>query len=43
VGHGADGNPSNNAFDNLAVLCEDDHSDAQTKHAFARNLTKPTG
>lgn len=36
--HHIDCDPSNNDFDNLAVMCKDDHSDAHTKHAFARNL-----
>lgn len=37
--HHIDEDPSNNKFDNLAVMCKDDHSDAHTKHAFARNLS----
>lgn len=37
--HHIDENPSNNDFNNLAVMCKDDHSDAHTKHAFARNLS----
>ncbi len=37
--HHIDGDPSNNDFSNLAVVCKDCQSDAHTKHAFARNLT----
>jgi hypothetical protein len=37
--HHIDGDPSNNERGNLAVLCMQDHNDAHTKHAFARNLT----
>lgn len=36
--HHIDEDPSHNAFENLAVLCNDCHSDAHTTHAFARNL-----
>lgn len=32
--HHIDQDPSNNTFDNLAVLCDDCHSDA--RYAFAR-------
>ena len=37
--HHIDGDPSNNCFSNLAVICNDCHSDAHTNHAFARNLS----
>ncbi|MCH8149149.1 MAG: HNH endonuclease [Planctomycetes bacterium] len=37
--HHIDGDPSNNDRSNLAVVCKDDHSEAHTKQAFARNLT----
>jgi hypothetical protein len=37
--HHIDENPANNAFENLAVICADCHSDAHTTHAFARNLS----
>lgn len=37
--HHVDDDPSNNSFENLAVLCDDCHSDAHTTHAFARNLS----
>jgi hypothetical protein len=37
--HHIDGDPSNNDFDNLAVICFDCHSDAHSKVAFARNLS----
>ena len=40
--HHIDGDPSNNAFSNLAVVCKDCQSDAHTDHAFARNLTPET-
>ncbi len=34
--HHIDEDPSNNDFNNLAVVCKDCQSDAHTKHAFAR-------
>lgn len=37
--HHIDGDPSNNDFSNLAVVCKDCQSDAHTDHSFARNLT----
>lgn len=37
--HHIDSDPSNNAFNNLAVVCKDCQSDAHTIHSFARNLT----
>jgi hypothetical protein len=37
--HHIDANPANNDFCNLAVICNDCHSDAHTTQAFARNLT----
>ncbi len=37
--HHIDEDPSNNAFENLAVICLHCHSDAHTKGAFVRNLT----
>ncbi|WP_169978435.1 HNH endonuclease signature motif containing protein [Tautonia rosea] len=37
--HHIDENPSNNSFDNLAVICLHCHSDAHTIGAFVRNLT----
>lgn len=37
--HHMDGNPSNNTFENLAVICMHCHSDAHTTGAFTRNLT----
>ena len=37
--HHIDGDPSNNTFDNLAVICLYCHSDAHTNMAFVRNLT----
>jgi len=37
--HHIDGDPTNNDFSNLAVVCKDCQSDAHTEHAFARNLT----
>lgn len=37
--HHIDGDPSNNVFDNLAVICLHCHSDAHTNGAFVRNLT----
>lgn len=37
--HHIDGNPGNNSFDNLCVICLDCHSDAHTNQAFTRNLT----
>ncbi len=37
--HHIDGDPSNNDFANLAVVCKDCQSDAHTDHSFARNLT----
>ena len=37
--HHIDGDPSNNDFANLAVVCKDHQSEAHTNHAFARNLT----
>lgn len=37
--HHMDKNPSNNTFENLAVICLHCHSDAHTNGAFARNLT----
>ncbi len=37
--HHIDGDPSNNDFANLAVVCKDHQSDTHTDHAFARNLT----
>jgi len=40
--HHIDGDPSNNDFSNLAVMCKDHQSDAHTNHAFARNLSADT-
>lgn len=37
--HHIDENPSNNALENLAVICLHCHSDAHTTGAFVRNLT----
>jgi hypothetical protein len=37
--HHIDEDPTNNAFDNLAVVCLNCHSDAHTDGAFVRNLT----
>jgi hypothetical protein len=37
--HHVDGDPSNNARENLAVICLHCHSDAHTQGAFVRNLT----
>src|SRR5262245_45437608 len=37
--HHIDGNPANNSFDNLSVICLYCHSDAHTNGAFVRNLT----
>jgi hypothetical protein len=37
--HHIDEDPSNNAFENLAVICLHCHSDAHTNGAFVRNLT----
>lgn len=37
--HHIDQDPSNNVFENLAVVCDDCHSEAHTRHVFARNLT----
>lgn len=37
--HHIDSDPSNNNFENLAVVCLDHHSEAHSKNAFARNLT----
>ena len=37
--HHIDEDPANNTFENLAVLCTDCHSEAHTRHAFARNLS----
>jgi len=37
--HHIDGDPSNNAIDNVAVICLHCHSDAHTTGAFVRNLT----
>lgn len=37
--HHIDSNPVNNKVSNLAVLCNDCHSEAHTNHAFTRNLT----
>jgi hypothetical protein len=37
--HHIDSDPSNNAFDNLAVICLHCHSDAHSTGAFVRNLT----
>jgi hypothetical protein len=37
--HHIDGDPSNNDFANLAVVCKDHQSEAHTDHAFASNLT----
>ncbi len=37
--HHIDGDPSNNTFDNLAVICLDHHSEVHSRDAFVRNLT----
>lgn len=37
--HHIDNNPANDNVVNLAVLCNDCHSEAHTNHAFTRNLT----
>jgi hypothetical protein len=37
--HHIDEDPSNNSFENLAVICLHCHSDAHTSGAFVRNLT----
>ena len=37
--HHIDGDPSNNSFENLAVICLFCHSDAHTTGVFVRNLT----
>lgn len=37
--HHINGDPSNNDFKNLAVVCLDCHSNVHTQHAFARNLS----
>ena len=37
--HHIDGNPSNNAIENLAVLCLDCHNETQIKGGFGRQLT----
>jgi len=37
--HHIDDNPSNNAWENLALICKDHHSEAHSTLAFARNLT----
>lgn len=37
--HHIDENPSNNVFDNLAVICLHCHSDSHTTGAFVRDLT----
>ncbi len=37
--HHIDSDPSNNDRSNLAVLCNDHHSEAHTDQAFARNLS----
>lgn len=37
--HHIDGDPSNNSFENLTVICLDHHSQAHSKEAFVRNLT----
>jgi hypothetical protein len=37
--HHIDEDPSNNSFENLAVICLNCHSDAHTHAAFVRNLT----
>lgn len=37
--HHIDENPSNNSFENLAVICLHCHSDAHTSGAFVRRLT----
>ena len=36
--HHIDGNPSNNAVENLAVLCLDCHNETQIKGGFGRQL-----
>ena len=36
--HHIDGDPSNNEFDNLAVLCLEDHNRTHSKGSFARQL-----
>ena len=36
--HHIDGNPSNNEFENLAVLCLEDHDRTQSKGGFGRKL-----
>ncbi len=38
--HHIDEDPSNNSFDNLAVICLFCHSDAHTRGAFVRNLSR---
>jgi hypothetical protein len=37
--HHIDGDPSNNAYENLAVICLNCHSDAHSKGVCVRNLT----
>lgn len=38
--HHIDGNPANNALENLAVLCLEHHDMASSEHGFTRKLTK---
>ena len=37
--HHLDGNPSNNTFDNLVLLCLDHHAEASSKSTMARKLS----
>lgn len=37
--HHIDENPGNNAFENLAVICLDHHSEVHSREAFVRNLS----
>lgn len=39
--HHIDDNPSNNAVDNLAVLCLQDHEYTQVRGGFGRKLRAP--
>jgi hypothetical protein len=39
--HHIDENPSNNTFDNLAVLCLECHNDTQLSGGFGRRLSEP--
>lgn len=40
--HHLDGDPANNSFENLAVLCLDDHARAHTEGGFHRHLNSTT-